>query len=80
MSENYVRASDIANYVYCRRSWWLENVAGRRPDNRAVIERGTTYHRQHGRLVRRSIWGRRIAIGLFFIVIAIFTFLLLGGG
>jgi CRISPR/Cas system-associated exonuclease Cas4 (RecB family) len=80
MSEKYVRASDITNYIYCRRSWWLENVAGQRPQDDGPFARGTTYHRQHGRLVRRSIWGRRIAIGLFFVVVAIFTFLLLGGG
>jgi hypothetical protein len=79
MSENFVRASEISDYVYCRRSWWLSRVAGYRSQNVADFARGTHYHRQHGRLAQRAVWGRRFALALFFVVVAIFVFLLVGG-
>lgn len=79
MSENYVRASEIADYVYCRRSWWLGRIAGYRSQNVRALGRGTAYHRQHGSLVQRAVWGRRIALALFFVVVAIFTYVLVSG-
>lgn len=79
MSENYVRASEIADYVYCRRSWWLGQVAGYKPASVERLKRGTAFHRQHGHLVRRAVWSRRFALAMFFIVMAIFAYLVFGG-
>ena len=79
MSEKVIRASEISAYVYCRRAWWLSRVAGYRPENAQALARGTRYHEQHGRLVRGAVWGRRLAYGIFFVVVAIFVFLLVSG-
>lgn len=79
MSEKYIRASDITDYVYCRRSWWLSRVAGYTSQNAAAFNRGAAYHQQHSRLVGRAIWGRRIALAIFFVAVAISVFVLLGG-
>lgn len=79
MSEKVIRASEISAYVYCRRAWWLSRVAGYRPENAQALARGTRYHQQHGRLVRGAVWGRRLAFGIFFVVVAIFVFLLVSG-
>ncbi len=80
MSEKYVRASDIPDYVYCRRSWWLSRIAGYTSQNTAAFARGAAYHQGHGRLVRRAVWGRRLALALFFVVVAITAYVLMGGG
>jgi hypothetical protein len=63
MSEKYVRASDIADYIYCRRSWWLSRGRLQRPEDDGPFARGTRVPpaaRPAG--ATRSIWGRRIAL------------------
>lgn len=77
MSENWIKASEISAYVYCGRAWWLERVRGYRSHNLRELEEGVRYHRQHGRLLERSIWARRLAYALLFIVVAVITFQLL---
>lgn len=49
-----IRASEIGEYVYCARAWWLRRVAGLEPDGRERRERGTLLHRRHGRAVAGS--------------------------
>lgn len=43
-----IRASEIASYVFCHRSWWLHEH-GNTPDNRAELAGGKSLHAQHGR-------------------------------
>jgi CRISPR/Cas system-associated exonuclease Cas4 (RecB family) len=50
-----VRVSEIADYMFCRRSWYVSATGVRR--NPAQIERmreGILRHRRHGRLVSFS--------------------------
>lgn len=49
-----IRASEVGEYVYCARAWWLRRVAGLEPDNRERQEWGATLHRRHGRAVVAS--------------------------
>lgn len=61
-----IRASEIGAYVYCRRAWWLKQVAGFNPAGKAeVFGRGIAAHTDHGRLVRSSGLQRRLALALF---------------
>ena len=46
-----IRASEIGEYVYCARAWWLRRVAGLEPAGRERREQGTALHRRHGRAV-----------------------------
>ncbi len=46
-----VRASEIGEYVYCRRAWWLHHVQGHASANVQELAAGTTAHAGHGRLV-----------------------------
>jgi CRISPR/Cas system-associated exonuclease Cas4 (RecB family) len=46
-----IRASEMGEYVYCARAWWLRRVAGLEPAGRARREHGTLLHRQHGQAV-----------------------------
>ncbi|ABU57908.1 MULTISPECIES: hypothetical protein [Roseiflexus] len=49
-----IRASEIGEYVYCARAWWLRRVAGLEPEERARREYGTTLHHRHARSVALS--------------------------
>ena len=77
MSYSWIRASEIGDYVYCRRAWWLRRVRGARSVNTAQLEAGTRHHAQHGRLVRRSIWAQRVAYLALFCAIAALVYRLL---
>lgn len=69
-----IRASEIGEYAFCHRAWWLHRVKGLESTNRVQIQAGTTKHVEHGRAVQRADTMRRLAIVLF--VIALFFALL----
>ena len=49
-----IRASEIGQYVFCPRAWWLGNVKGYQPVNEAALSAGTQAHLRHGRSVAAS--------------------------
>jgi CRISPR/Cas system-associated exonuclease Cas4 (RecB family) len=55
-----IRASEVGEYVYCARAWWLRRVAGVEPAGRERRELGTALHARHGRAVGLS---RALVIG-----------------
>jgi hypothetical protein len=65
MSDQWVRASDIGDYVYCRKAWWLQHVARIEAQDSTQARMGSAYHRKHGRDVRRGRIGRRLALVCF---------------
>lgn len=79
MSEKIIRASEIAEYLYCRRAWWLSQVAGYEARETEAMAAGTSYHRQHGGLVWRARAARWLAYLLVFLAVAVFTYLLVAG-
>ncbi len=77
MSEKWIRASDINQYVFCSRSWWLQRDQNVLPADVRQLERGAQHHRHHGQLWSRSLWARWAGYALLFAVVAIATFQLL---
>jgi CRISPR/Cas system-associated exonuclease Cas4 (RecB family) len=49
-----IRASELGEYVYCARAWWLRRVGGLEPAGRERREYGVTLHQRHGRAVAGS--------------------------
>ncbi|HWQ14263.1 MAG TPA: hypothetical protein VNL77_15800 [Roseiflexaceae bacterium] len=49
-----IRASEVGEYVYCARAWWLRRVVGLEPAGAERRERGTALHHRHGRDVAAS--------------------------
>ena len=74
MSDKWIRASEISNYVYCRRAWWLQRVQGHASENMRELDQGTRYHQAHGRSLAGAIWTRRLAYLLLFVLVAYVTF------
>jgi CRISPR/Cas system-associated exonuclease Cas4 (RecB family) len=62
-----IRASEVGEYVYCARAWWLRRVAGLEPAGHARREHGTALHRRHGRAVMGS-WALLLLGGLLAVV------------
>lgn len=49
--QRLIRASELGEYVFCQRAWWLRHVCRQEPEGQARRERGTILHQQHGRRV-----------------------------
>lgn len=62
-----IRASEVGEYVFCARAWWLRRVAGLSPAGAERRERGSTLHQRHGAAVAASsalLWlGLALALG-----------------
>lgn len=53
-----IRASEIGEYIYCARAWWLRRVAGLEPTGHERREYGSRLHRRHA----RSVVGSRLLL------------------
>jgi hypothetical protein len=73
-SDTILRASEIGEYVFCHRAWWLHRVKEIESANRAQMQAGTARHVEHGRAIQRAESLRRAAIVL--LAIALFLALL----
>jgi hypothetical protein len=62
--QQVIRASELGQYRYCARAWWLGTVMGYRSTNVEAMQRGTEQHRAHGRSVVRYHRLRWLALAL----------------
>lgn len=49
-----MRASEIGQYVFCHRAWWLGSVRGEPSANVPRMQMGTRVHERHGMRVAVS--------------------------
>ena len=64
-----IRASEVGEYVFCARAWWLRRVCELEPAGAARRERGSMLHRRHGSAVAASralLW-----LGLALAIVAV---------
>lgn len=69
-----IRASEVGEYLYCARAWWLRRAAGLEPEGHERRERGTLLHIRHGRDVAASsalIWAGCVVLLLAILVLLI---------
>lgn len=79
MSYKWTNASELGEYLYCRRAWWYKNVRSLKSDNVQRMYSGSKFHASHSRRVRRLPWLRGIAYVLIFFALLISVFQLVVG-
>ncbi len=57
-----IRASELGQYAYCAKAWWLGSVEGVPSANVREMDAGTSAHEQHGQAVQMSVWLNRVGI------------------
>lgn len=60
-----IRASELGEYLYCRRAWWLHQVRGYASSQGQRLAEGTAVHSRHGRQVGLAAALRLLAVLLF---------------
>lgn len=63
MTERWIKASEIGEYLYCQRAWWYR-LHGAASANVEELARGSRQHASHGRGLQWVAWQRRLAIAL----------------
>lgn len=71
MDDDIIRASEIGQYAYCARAWWLARVKGLPSANVVQMQAGSEQHRLHGRSVERFHRLRRVALVLLLLAAAL---------
>ncbi|MGB9777185.1 MAG: hypothetical protein ACPLYD_12165 [Anaerolineae bacterium] len=63
-TDRIIRASEIGQYLFCARAWWLGTVEGVPSAHREEMGAGESVHRQHGWQVRAAVILSRLAWAL----------------
>ena len=83
-NEDIIRASELGEYVYCARAWWLRRVQGVSSRNVAALRSGQQAHDRHGAAVSAVQTQRRLALLLaalaLLLLLAAAVAALAGGG
>ena len=80
--DDILRASEIAEYLFCARAWWLERVKGVPSLNVREMQQGASWHQRHGRAVERFHLLQRLAVALLILataILAVWLWRILGG-
>ncbi|HMF58544.1 MAG TPA: hypothetical protein VK619_19520 [Pyrinomonadaceae bacterium] len=72
-----IRASEVGEYVFCARAWWLRAEGFAPTGGHEARERGTRWHEAHGREVARARRMQRAALFFVLLALVLATFLLL---
>ena len=59
-----LRASEVGQYAFCQRAWWLGSVCGYVSANQEILRAGDRAHTRHGRQVAAAIRWRRTGLVL----------------
>jgi len=60
-SERIIRASEVGQYAYCARAWWLGSVQGPPSSHQREMVVGEAVHLHHGKGTRGSLVLARLA-------------------
>jgi CRISPR/Cas system-associated exonuclease Cas4 (RecB family) len=80
MATRWIRASEIGEYEFCARSWWLARVLGVERENPQELAAGRTRHTRHGRSVALSAILQQIGLIIMLTAIVVTILLALTGG
>jgi hypothetical protein len=71
-----IQASELAQYGFCQRAWWLSTVKGEPSAHQSALSRGIQAHRSHADKVRAAFRWRYaglavLGVGCFMLVMTI---------
>ena len=77
MRDRIIRASEIGQYDFCAKAWWLGSIEGVSPSNIRELQAGTAAHEAHGQRVQRASQLQAaalvlVALGVIVLVLALF--------
>lgn len=75
-SRIYVTASELGEYLYCHRQWWLKREYGLESRHEERLAEGIEYHERHGKLVVRAA---RYRLWIYLLLTAAASIFLLWG-
>ena len=75
-----IRASEIGQYDFCAKAWWLHYVAGVPLANVHELQAGTQAHERHSRRVSRAGRLQQGAILLMVVGVILLAIVLLSSG
>ncbi len=70
-ADRYIRASEVGQYAFCPRAWWLGAVEGLPSAHQEEMEAGERAHRAHGRRARAALLLTRIALALLALAVLV---------
>nr|MBC7246012.1 hypothetical protein [Chloroflexota bacterium] len=68
-----IMASELGQYAFCARSWWLDSVQGYPSSHKLEMVGGHFAHRAHGRVVARHLRLQRLAYALLLLAVLVAT-------
>ncbi len=75
--DQVIRASELGQYAYCAKAWWLGSVEGVPSANVREMDAGTSAHERHGQTVQLSVWLGRAGLVCLALGLAMLVFFLL---
>jgi hypothetical protein len=78
MSDRVIRASEIGQYDFCAKAWWLGSIEGVPPSNIRELQAGTAAHEEHGQQVHRATQLQvaaflLVGLGVIILMLALFA-------
>ncbi len=71
-----IRATEVAEYAYCARSWWLKRVQGVKAESEG-LRAGTAAHEAAGQRVATAVQADWLVKGLVWVLVGLVAFGLL---
>ncbi|MCB0008828.1 MAG: hypothetical protein KDE09_16650 [Anaerolineales bacterium] len=79
MSDNLIRASEIGDYLYCRRKWFLRHRQGIKATNQTELQSGTAHHERHAYWLNRSRLAGQLAVVMMLMALLFLGYWFWGG-
>jgi hypothetical protein len=74
--DRVVRASELGQYSFCAKAWWLGSVDGVPSANVREMDAGTSAHEQHGQAVQISVWLNRVGVACLILGVLVLALLM----
>jgi hypothetical protein len=75
--DRVVRASELGQYSFCAKAWWLGSVEGVPSANVREMDAGTSAHEQHGQAVQISVWLNRVGVACLILGVLVLALLMI---